>query len=192
MRAERWGPGVAVATLLGAMLASCAIHGARPLPVLGFVPRFELTDQQNQPFDSAALTGHVWVANFVFTRCPGPCPMMSSKMGRLQASTAGTPDVKLVSFTVDPENDTPAVLAEYGKHFQAQPARWRFLTGDRARLNALGTDGFHLNSVDGSLIHSTRFALMDRRGRIRGYYSSEEDGFLSRLLKDIHKLEAET
>jgi protein SCO1/2 len=117
--------------------------------------------------------------------------MMSSQMSRLQASTSGTPDVRLISFTVDPEHDTPAVLAEYGRHFKATPARWRFLTGEQARLNALGMDTFHLNSVDGSLIHSTRFALMDRHGRIRGYYSSEEDGFLSKLLRDIRRLETE-
>jgi protein SCO1/2 len=112
-------------------------------------------------------------------------------MNRLQASTAKTPDVKLVSFTVDPEYDTPPVLAEYGKHFKAEPARWFFLTGDRALLNDLGLHAFHLNSVDGSLVHSTRFTLVDRRARIRGYYSSEEDGFLSKLLHDLRQLESE-
>jgi protein SCO1/2 len=117
--------------------------------------------------------------------------MMSSQMNRLQASTAKTPDVRLVSFTVDPENDTPPVLAEYGKHFKAEPARWSFLTGDRAVLNDLGLNTFHLNSVDGSLVHSTRFTLVDRQGHIRGYYSSEEDGFLSKLLRDLRQLEAE-
>jgi protein SCO1/2 len=118
--------------------------------------------------------------------------MMTSNMSRLQASTTATPDVKLVSFTVDPEHDTPGVLAEYGKHFKAEAARWRFLTGDRARLSAVGLQGFHLNSVDGGLEHSTRFALVDRRGRIRAYYSSGEEGFLKTLLRDIRSLEAET
>jgi protein SCO1/2 len=117
--------------------------------------------------------------------------MMSSRMNSLQASTAKTPDVKLVSFTVDPENDTPPVLAEYGRHFKADSARWSFLTGDRAVLNDLGLNTFHLNSVDGSLVHSTRFTLVDRQARIRGYYSSEEDGFLPKLLHDLGQLEAE-
>jgi protein SCO1/2 len=179
---------IAPALLCAVALASCA---RKPLPVFGSVPHFELTDQSGQPFDSSTLSGHVWVADFIYTTCPGPCPMMSSKMSRLQASTAGMPDVRLVSFTVDPEHDTPAVLAEYGKHFNAEPARWRFLTGDRARLNALGMDAFHLNHVDGSLIHSTRFALVDRHGRIRGYYASQEDGFLPKLLEDVRKLENE-
>jgi protein SCO1 len=187
------GPGSAgrncIFVALAALLASSCAR--QPLPVLGSAPRFELTDQAGQPFDSASLVGHVWVADFMFTTCPGPCPMMSSNMSRLQSSTATTPEVKLVSFTVDPEHDTPAVLAEYGKHFKAEPARWRFLTGDRARLNAVGLDGFHLNSVDGGLTHSTRFALVDKRGRIRGYYASGEDGFLKTLLRDIRGLEAE-
>jgi protein SCO1/2 len=112
-------------------------------------------------------------------------------MNRLQSSTAHTPDVKLISFTVDPEDDTPPVLTEYGKHFKADPARWTFLTGDRPVLNALGLNAFHLNSVDGSLVHSTRFTLVDRQARIRGYYSSEEDGFLPKLLHDLRQLEAE-
>ncbi len=177
-----------ILALLAFLLVSCA---RPPLPVLGAVPRFELTDQQNQLFDSSTLSGHVWVADFMYTSCPGPCPMMSSKMSRIQASTARTPDVRLVSFTVDPAHDTPAALAEYARRFKADPGRWNFLTGDQARLNALGMETFHLNGVDGSLTHSTRFALVDRHGRIRGYYSSLEDGFLAKLLGDIRRLEAE-
>ncbi len=115
--------------------------------------------------------------------------MMSSRMHTLQASTAATPDVKLVSFTVDPDTDTPETLAAYGKHFAADSRRWTFLTGDRECLNDLGMKAFHLNSVDGSLVHSTRFALVDGQGRIRGYYSSEENGFLQKLLRDIRSLE---
>jgi protein SCO1/2 len=174
--------------LLALLLSSCSRHAA--LPILGSVPAFQLTAQSGQPFDSQSLAGHVWVADFIYTTCPGPCPVMSSQMNRLQASTAETPDVKLVSFTVDPEHDTPLMLTGYGKHFKAEPARWFFLTGDRALLNDLGLHAFHLNSVDGSLAHSTRFTLVDRQGRIRGYYSSEEDGFMPKLLGDLRELEA--
>jgi protein SCO1/2 len=174
--------------LLGA-LAACG--GSRPLPVLGQVPGFELTAQNGESFDAKSLAGHVWVADFIYTNCEGPCPMMSSKMHRLQVSTARMPDVKLVSFTVDPARDTPPVLAEYSKHFRAEPDRWYFLTGEQARLNDLGRNAFHLNSVDGSLEHSTRFVLVDRAGRIRGYYISTDDDFLPRLLRDIRQLERE-
>ena len=143
-------------------------------------------------FASRALDGHVWVADFVYTTCTGPCPMMSSQMHQVQSSTAESPDVRLVSFTVDPEHDTPAVLAEYAKHFKYEPARWHFLTGDRARLNDLGLNGFHLNGVDGSMTHSTRFVLVDRARRIRGYYITSEDAFLPKLIHDIRQLESET
>jgi protein SCO1/2 len=131
------------------------------------------------------------VADFIYTTCTGPCPMMTSPMRHVQASTAEIPEVRLVSFTVDPAHDTPPALAEYAGRFKAQPGRWYFLTGDAAPLNDLGRSAFHLNSVDGSLVHSTRFTLVDRQGRIRGYYSTDEDGFMPKLLSDIRRLARE-
>jgi protein SCO1/2 len=175
--------------LLCVLLAACARR--EPLPVLGRIPPFQLISQAGEMFDSKSLDGHVWVADFIYTTCPGPCPMMTSHFHRIQALTADTPEVKLVSFTVDPEHDTPAVLAGYAKQFKAEPERWYFLTGARGRLNDLGLHAFHLNSVDGSLSHSTRFALVDRSGQIRGYYMTSEDGFMKRLLGDIRRLERE-
>jgi protein SCO1/2 len=169
------------------MLAACSSPGH--LDILGQVPPFQLTDQSGRPFDSRTLAGHIWVADFFFTTCPGPCPMMSSKMHQVEAKTAATPDVKLISFTVDPAHDTPPVLAAYSKHFLAEPGRWWFLTGDRAILNDLGLNAFHLNGVDGSLNHSTRFVLVDRQMRIRGYYGTLEAGAVPRLLADIRQLE---
>jgi len=183
-------PTLGSATLLLLLLSSC-IKPA-PLPILGAVPPFQLTAQSGLPFDSGSLAGHIWVADFVYTTCTGPCPMMSSQMRRLQASTAEIPDVKLVSFTVDPAHDTPEVLAAYSRHFLAEPARWYFLTGDPASLNSLGRDAFHLNSVDGSLTHSTRFTLVDQHSRIRGYYMTGDDSFMPKLLHDIRQLERET
>jgi protein SCO1/2 len=156
-------------------MAGCAKH--RDLPVYGDVPEFQLTAQSGQPFDSKALDGHVWVAVVI--------------MGQLQSSTAETPDVRLVSMTVDPAHDTPPVLAEYARHFKQDPSRWFFLTGDIGTLNDLGLHVFKLNSVDGSLVHSTRFVLVDRKRRIRGFYASEEDGVIPQLLDDVRQLEAE-
>ena len=174
----------AVALSLMMLLAACV--QPKPLPILGQVPPFQLTAQTGQPFDSQALDGHIWVADFIYTTCNGPCPMMSSRMRRVQISTAKTPDVTLVSFTVDPQHDTPPVLAAYAKHFTADPARWHFLTGEPRRLNDLGLNTFKLNSVDGSLIHSTRFVLVDGARRIRGYYTDTPE-----LLHDIRQLERE-
>ncbi|HYW48732.1 MAG TPA: SCO family protein [Bryobacteraceae bacterium] len=173
------------------LVALTACIKPNPLPVMGTVPGFHLIDQAGQEFDGRSLDGHVWVADFVYTTCDGPCPMMSSQMHLVQTSTAETPDVKLVSFTVDPAHDTPAVLAEYAKHFRYDPARWSFLTGDQAGLNDLGLNGFKLNGVDGTLTHSTRFVLVDRQRRIRGYYISSDDGFLLKLVHDVRQLEQE-
>jgi protein SCO1/2 len=176
------------ATCLGTLLlAACA--PVNPLPVLGQIPQFELTAQSGQPFDSHSLDGHIWVANFIYTNCPGPCPLMSHQMHGIQNSTSATPAVKLVSFTVDPAHDTPAVLAAYARHFQADPTRWSFLTGDMARLNDLGLNAFKLNAVDGALDHSTRFVLIDGRRRIRGFYLSSDDDFPKQLLQDIRQLQ---
>jgi protein SCO1/2 len=161
------------------------------LPTLGQVPQFQLTLETGRPFDSQTLDGHIWVANFIYTSCPGPCPMMSHQMYGIQDSTAATPELKLVSFTVDPANDTPPVLAAYATHFKADPQRWYFLTGAMERLNDLGLNTFKLNSVDGNLNHSTRFVLVDARRRIRGYYLSSDDGFPKKLLHDIRQLQSE-
>jgi protein SCO1 len=172
-------------------LASVSCMKPTPLPVLGQIPNFHLTAQTGQPFDSQSLDGHVWVADFIYTTCPGPCPMMSAKMRQIQTSTAETPGVLLVSMTVDPRHDTPAVLENYARHFKQDPARWVFLTGDMATLNDLGLHAFKLNSIEGNLSHSTRFVLVDGRRRIRGFYASEEDGFMPKLLHDIRELHQE-
>ena len=178
-----------IVCILCLLLASCV--RPQPLPIFGQVPQFDLTAQTGQPFDSKSLDGHVWIADFIYTTCDGPCPMMSAHMRQVQTQTAETPDIRLVSFTVDPAHDTPPVLTEYSKHFKADPARWVFLTGDQARLNDLGLNGFKLNGVDGSMTHSTRFVLVDRHRRIRGYYTYGEDSFMPKLMHDIRQLERE-
>ena len=173
--------------ILTLFLASCV--QPKPLAILAQIPQFQLTAQTGQPFDSTSLDGHIWVADFIYTTCDGPCPMMSSQMHQLQTVTAELPDVKLVSFTVDPAHDTPPVLTEYAKHFKPNPDRWSFLTGEQSRLNDLALRGFKLNGVDGSMSHSTRFALIDQKRRVRAYYISGEDGMLPRMLHDIRQLE---
>jgi protein SCO1/2 len=180
------------AILAATALALAACTAPPQLDVMGQVQPFHLTDQNGQPFDGKSLEGHVWVADFFFTTCPGPCPLMSKKLGEIQRQTADLPEVKIVSFTVDPANDTPTVLAAYSKHFLANPARWTFLTGQLTDLNDLGRNQFKLNPVDGSDDHSTRFALVDQHMQIRGYYSSEEDGAIPKLIRDIRRLAAGT
>ena len=168
------------------LLAACS--SPPPLPVYGHIPRFQLTDHHGQAFDSAQLRGKVWVADFIFTSCGGPCPRMSAHMRQVQRAAATLPEVRLISFTVDPATDTPPVLAAYARRYQAEPGRWYFLTGEQAALHHLGREAFKLHNVDGGLEHSTRLVLLDRESRIRGFYSSEEEGAVPRLIADMRRL----
>ena len=112
-------------------------------------------------------------------------------MRQVQQASSSMPEVTLVSFTVDPEHDTPAALAEYAARHHAKPERWRFLTGSREALDHLTRDGFKLGNVDGQLVHSTRLVLLDRKARIRGYYSTSEDSPVTQLVRDIKRVLAE-
>ena len=182
--------GIVWASAMSALLASCV--KPTPLAVLWDAPQFTLVSETGQAFDSHSLDGHIWVADFIYTTCDGPCPMMSTHMRRLQDQTvAEYPDVRFVSFTVDPKHDTPPVLAQYAARYKRDPNRWFFLTGDEAALNDVSLKGFKLNSVDGSMMHSTRFALVDRQRRIRGFYLTSEDDFMPKLMHDIRQLERE-
>jgi protein SCO1/2 len=174
---------IAAATLF---LFSC--RSKPPLPVYGAVPEFTLTGQNGQPFDSRVLTGKIWVADFFFTTCTGPCPRMSSMMRRIQNEFKGVDDLNFVSFTVDPARDDPMALAGYAKRFQAEPDRWHFLTGPMDELNQLSLKVFMLGAVTGNLDHSTRFVLVDRRRQIRGSYLTAEQDALKRLTSDIRSL----
>lgn len=166
-----------------ALLAGCQRRPAPP--VLGSVPEFTLTAETGSQFSSRDLAGKVWVADFIFTTCNGPCPRMSAQMRQIQNATTTLADFRMISFTVDPERDTPEVLAAYGKRYQANPARWTFLTGPKTTLHALSRDAFKLGDVTGDLEHSTRFVLVDRKSRIRGYYNTWEKEAITNLLADI-------
>lgn len=164
----------------------------RPLGNYGTVPAFQLTNQDAQPFGSAQLEGKIWIADFIFTSCPGPCPMISSRMSELQKPLAKS-DVHLVTFSVDPETDTPEVLRDYAQRLHATPGRWAFLTGDKAAIYSVSKDGFKLAVAEGAgdegqLVHSTRAALVDRRGTIRGYYDITAADGVTTLLADTSKL----
>jgi protein SCO1 len=110
---------------------------------------------------------------------------MSSQFRAIQKQTGEPAGVRFVSFTIDPARDSPEVLAEYGKKFGADPTRWSFLTGTAAELNKLSAGPFHAGEIDGSLTHSTRFTLVDKTGRIRGYYDSSDAESTRQLVADI-------
>ena len=175
--------------LLALCLAGCASR--KPLPVLGEVPAFELTDQTGHPFTRARLDGHVWVADFIFTNCEGPCPRMSGYMRALQKATTDLPDLKMVSFTVDPKRDSPPVLSKYGENYSADPGRWFFLTGDPKILDSLDRDSFKLGTLGAQMDHSTRFVLVDAQGQIRGYYGIATGDPVAQLAADARRLMTE-
>jgi len=164
----------------------------RTISSYGALPPFELINQDAESFGSAQLAGKIWIADFIFTSCPGPCPIISSRMSELQKPLEKT-DIHLVSFTVDPEKDTPEVLRAYAEKLHAQPKRWDFLTGSRAAIYALMRGGFKLAVSDdsdeaGMPVHSTRAVLVDRRGVIRGYYDALAPDAVTKVLADANHL----
>ena len=163
------------------------------LQQLGTLPAFDLTERRQAPLRLDDLRGKVWVADFMYTSCVEICPLQSAEMARLQAAFADHPDLRLVSFSVDPERDTPAVLSAYADKFQADPERWLFATGEPEAVARLAQEGFRLSAAsyvagggaDYTFIHSNRFVLVDRQGRIRGYYRSTDPDDLVRLRRDL-------
>ena len=163
---------------------------AGTLPVLFDAPAFALTDQNEKPVTNETLRDTPWVAAFIFTSCAGPCPMMSEKMAKLQQSV---PDarLKLISFTVDPERDTSAVLKAYGEKLGADESRWHFLTGPKDAMFA-AAKGMNLSAGpatdDAPIFHSDLFVLIDGDGKVRGIYHSKEPDALAKLAADARAL----
>jgi cytochrome oxidase Cu insertion factor (SCO1/SenC/PrrC family) len=219
--------------------------------VYGRVPEFSLIERSGRRVDAAALRGNVWIADFIYTRCTDTCPLQSAQMARLQTEYRDDPDLRLVSITVDPERDTPQVLARYAARFGADPARWLFLTGEKTAIFRLAREGFRLGVEEpagteqspldrafppersaapggptfamldvgrwpldvswfgaapalahegdaagkaspppappaaGPILHSSRFVLVDRQARIRGYYEGGDEEALRRLRRDL-------
>lgn len=162
------------------------------LPALGTVSEFELTSAAEEtPFALENLKGKVSVVDFIFTSCGGICPVMTNNLSDVHRMFSEEEDVQFVSVSVDPETDTPEVLREYAKRNRANPERWYFLTGDLEAIHTLAVDGFKIGSVDDPLIHSPHFVLVDRAGKIRGYYTGTDPEEKARIADDIRTLLAE-
>ena len=164
---------------------------------LGAVGAFALTDERGAPFTEAALHGHVTIVSFVFTRCDTICPVTTMKMARLQDKTFDArARIKLASFSVDPAYDTPERLAEFAVRYQADPTRWRLVTGPVDAMRRL-VEGPFMNSMarepdapSGApqISHSGYFAVVDARGHIRGVYDSNDVQRLDELIRDARYL----
>jgi protein SCO1 len=188
---------LALAACAAAILGMVALTAAlrRPAPeVYGQLPAFALRDQQGRPVTLESLHGRPWIADFIFTRCAGVCPAMTTRMSRLAREVA--PGTRFVSFTVDPGHDTPEVLAAYARAHHATDS-WSFVSGSQPDLFALAVSGFKLaameappgESADGPFLHSPRFVLVDDRGRVRGYYDSADEEALGRLRADLERIQ---
>jgi cytochrome oxidase Cu insertion factor (SCO1/SenC/PrrC family) len=153
-------------------------------------PAFEYTDQNDKPFKNTDLLGSVWIADFIFVNCGGPCPIMTSKLADVQKQV-DRPDVKLISFSVDPERDTPEVLKEYGKRFGADESRWSFLTGDKQKIYQTAAD-MKISAIaatkDAPILHSVYFLLVDRAGKVVGVYDSSDESRMKQLIADATEL----
>lgn len=171
------------AALANPVPASASVSG------LGPVGEFAFTERSGRAVGSKDLLGKVWVANFMFTSCPGICPRLSGEMAKLQKDLAKT-GVVLVSFTVDPERDTTEKLAEYAKHYEADKDRWLFLTGNKEKLHqfiqesfrlAVGDEGDKKNPLAMDITHSGKLVLLDRQSKIVGFFDPEEPASMERL-----------
>lgn len=164
------------------------------LPRIQTVEAFEFTERSGRKISNKDLNGKIWVANFIFTECPGICQNMTMQFAQLQQILRKTEDVRLVSFSIDPQTDTPEVLTKYADTFQASPRMWYFLTGDLEIVHRLASKSFLLPvednppeaiPTDGKYLHSSRLVLVDGHGMIRGYYDGSEPEAMQKLVLDI-------
>lgn len=161
------------------------------LAVLGTAPSFSLTDQEGRTVTDAGLRGNVLVLDFFFTSCRTVCPVQTSRMAQVQERLDDTAGVHLISFSVDPETDTPDVLKAYAGRYGADSTRWSFLTGAPEAMDEVVAGYWQIVEriprPDGAgfdIAHSERFVLVDRAGQIRGFYKTDEGG-LDHLMKDL-------
>ena len=176
----------------------------RPLPVLGQIADFTLTNQNGQVTTLAGLSNHVWVADIIFTRCAGPCPRMTKQMKALQDALPPTSEARLVTLTTDPDNDTPPVMKKYSERFNADSNRWKFLTGTKKEIAALASGSLKLSAVpvkpeeqkDSAdlFIHTTIFVVVDKHAQLRGIFETGGDGVewtnvQPHILATVHQLE---
>ena len=187
---------LAAAGLIG--LAYVSLKSTRPLALpsnlekISKVPGFQLTDQTGKSITLDDLKGKIWAANFIFTRCKGPCPITTLRMQELNTKLKkARGNVELVTFTVDPEYDTPEILKTFGEQQGADPASWKFLTGTPDAIQKIVVTGLLqplAKEPDGTPAHSTRIVLVDREGWLRGYQDGLDPEAVQKLMVDIGEL----
>lgn len=178
-----------------------------PLPVIGSVADFQLTNQFGQAVSLADFSNRVWVANIVFTRCAGPCPRLAQQMSHIQKALPASSRAQLVTLTTDPEFDTPERLKKFGAFHGADFSRWSLLTGDKLQIGQLAANSLKMSAqpvpvadqrdAADLFIHTTMFMIVDQRARLRGYFETGGEGVdwtnavLPKILATIKQLENE-
>ena len=163
-----------------------------PLPVYGVVPSFNLETEDSLRIKSDDLKGKIYIANFMFASCPTSCPKNLKTIKKIQKRIRGVGQkIAILSFTVDPENDTPKKLFKLARDWKANPFIWKFITGKKENLFPLLTDGFKVPMGDKEysknvydIAHSQKVVLVDQKGQIRGYYSLDKND-INKLMIDV-------
>lgn len=193
--------GVLSAIVLGLLVAWLLLrdrNNTPPLPILGSIPTFQLTDQAGRAFTEANLRNQVAVFNIIFTRCGGPCPRITAQMKEIQDAIPPGLPVRFVSLTSDPEYDSPEKLRDYGARYQADFGRWWFVTGGKSELYDFAIKGLHFTVIDNQeaatrsmedlFIHSLKFVVVDRQGRIRAYLDGGEPDTVKTVRAAVRRL----
>lgn len=200
-----WAMVVATSVLVGLMAAGAFVfyaakQRAQTLPVYSQIDGFSLTERSGRTVTLGDLSGKVWVANFIYTTCPTVCPRLTAKMQEVQkfvlaheAKLGRDANVRLVSFTVDPENDTPEQLARYADSYGADPRVWLFLTGSLDEISRAVIEGMKIPfekrgaATAIEIMHGEKFVLVDPKGQIRGYFDADAEG-IERLKQTLASL----
>lgn len=190
-----------ILVIVGAFIRSRVVAhlpAGKPLLVYGDVAEFSLTNQHNETVSLEKLRGQIWIADVIFTRCPLQCIRMTKRMRQLQESLPQDENIKLVSVTADPQNDTPKVFKNYAEQYGADQSRWDFLTGPKSEINRLVVESLKLviyekrpeeREVPNDLfLHSTKFVLVDQQGRVRGWFDGEKDETKGVLIQAVQTL----
>jgi protein SCO1 len=197
MRSEASRPALLGLWGLLALAALGCTKSAADVPVLGALPEFSLTDQNEQAFTRESMLGKLWVSAFVFTHCRSTCPRLTAHMKGLQTRLSDVPSANFVSVSVDPRNDTPQVIKAYMVKNELDESNWRFLTGSEEAIRHVVVDGFRVPIGDedsraagaDDIMHSNSFVLVDEEARVRGYYRANNDG-IGDLERDLRALAA--
>lgn len=188
---------ITVAVLgIAAIWFQMAAERSPRLPVYDSVPDFKLTERSGKAVTLSDLRGKIWIASFFYAICPGPCPVINGQLSALQGELLKGDDIRFVSISTEPETDTPEVLRTYAERFHASPDKWLFLTGDKEQIFKLSNQGFRLVAADQNdpqqpVVHSTKLALVDKSGRIRGYYDGTDETGIAEIKEALKALRRE-